>query len=637
MAASTANGAEQLKAQGDAHRAAGDLAAAVERYRAALDVAPARLAVLYNLALCLREMKRDEEAEPLLRRILELDPADADALFHLGALLLESARPAEAIPVLREALQHCPENAALWMYLGTAFARRHALPEAADCLRRAIALEPGWPEAHFNLGHVHGLLGEHPEAARAYRRASEADPGSPAYRSALLSELQQLCDWSQFDALCRQLRRDLAARPDAPLEPFALVSIPSTRAEQLQCARAYARRLERGVAADRLRSPFAFGRGPRDRLRIGYLSADFHEHATAYLAAELFELHDRGRFHVGAYSYGPASASAMRTRLERAFDRFVDISECSNAEAAAAIHAHGVDVLVDMKGYTQFARTEIAARRCAPVQVAFLGYPGTMGAEFIDYLVGDRFVTPAEHARDYSEAIVRLPGTYQVNDRKRPVAPAPPRDTLGLPPRAFVFCAFNQAYKIQPDMFAAWMRLLGSLPDSVLWLLEANPQATDNLRRAAMDRGIDAARLVFAPRLPLAQHLGRLAAADLFLDTFPCNAHTSASDALWAGLPLLTCAGETFASRVAESLLRAAGLPELVTRSLPEYEALALRLARERSELGALRERLARNRETCALFDTPRFVRGLEAAYEQMWRRYEAGEPPRAIEIADER
>jgi protein O-GlcNAc transferase len=627
--------AELLRKQGNAFREAGDLSAAVVRYRAALEIAPADAAALYTLALCLRELNDGAEAERLLRRVLEIDPDDGDARFHLGRLLLETARPAEAIPELRRALQRDPGNAALWMYLGTALARRHELGEAGDCLRKCVALEPGWPEAQFNLGNVHRLLGEHHEARAAYRRASDADPGNTGYRSALLGEMQQLCDWSGFDALCAQLRRELAEQPDSAVEPFALISIPSTRAEQLRCARAHARRLARSLAGER--RELRFRRGPRDRLCIGYLSADFHEHATAYLAAELFELHDRARFRIHAYSYGPARASPMRARLERAFDRFVDVGERSDAAAAAAIHADGVDILVDMKGYTQFARSEIVALRCAPVQVAFLGYPGTMGADFVDYLVGDRFVTPPEHARDYSEAIVRLPDAYQVNDRRRVVAAAPARSSLGLPQQAFVFCAFNQPYKILPETFAVWMRLLESVAEGVLWLLDSNPQAAENLRAEAGRRGIDARRLVFAPKRPIEAHLARHAAADLFLDAFPCNAHTSASDALWAGLPVLTCAGETFASRVAGSLLRAAGLPELVTRSLAEYQALALRLARDRGEHAALRQRLLRGRATCALFDTPRFARHLEAAYEQMWRRYEAGEPPRAIDIAGDR
>jgi len=323
----------------------------------------------------------------------------------------------------------------------------------------------------------------------------------------------------------------------------------------------------------------------------------------------------------------------MRARIEQAFDRFVDVGPLSHADAAARIHADRVDILVDLTGYTNLARTEIAALRPAPVQVNFLGYPGTMGADFIDYIITDRFITPPGHEAHYSEQPVYLPGSYQANDRKRSVAGTPPRSELGLPEKSFVFCCFNQMTRILPDVFAAWMRLLKAVPDSVLWLLKSNAWAEQNLRREAQRHGIAPERLVFAPVLPQERHLGRFGAADLFLDTSPYNAHTTASDALWAGLPVLTCAGDTFASRVAGSLLTAVGLPELVTRSMADYEALALRLARNPGELAGLRDKLLRNRSTAPLFDTPAFTRHLEAAYLRMWENYLAGQPPRAIEL----
>jgi predicted O-linked N-acetylglucosamine transferase (SPINDLY family) len=416
-----------------------------------------------------------------------------------------------------------------------------------------------------------------------------------------------------------------------PVNPFSLLSIASTRAEQLQCARDYS--AERLRSVSRGRAPFSFERGPRDRLRIGYLSANFHKHAIAYLVAELFELHDRGRFEICAYSYGPDDGSPMRARLKRGFDRFTDIASLSFAEAARVIHADGTDILVDLTGYTENARIEIAGYRPAPVQVHLIGYPGTLGADCIDYLIADRFVAPAAHGAGYHERLVRLPGSYLVNDRQRPIAATPPRDELGLPADGFVFCSFNAAYKIMPEVFAAWMRMLKGVQGSVLWLLEPKPTAIRNLRRMASEQGVDPARLLFAPVAGHAEHLGRLRAADLFLDTFPYNAHTTARDALWAGLPLLTCAGETFASRVAGSLLSAIGLQELITTTLADYEALGLRLARSPEALLALRGKLSRNRETEPLFDSPRYVRALESAYEAMWRNYVSGSGPVEIEI----
>jgi len=542
----------------------------------------------------------------------------------------------EAALTFRRALKHAPDNPHLWMHLGdVGFAQltHGSLREAAECFRKVIELQPGLANAHFKLGHVHHFAGRLDEAVRCYQAALKLEPAMVAFGASLLSEMQWMCDWSRLGELSEFQRRSAVERPEQPVQPFGLLSIPSTPMDQLACAQNFARSLAGSVASDRDRLAFGFDRAPQKRRRVGYLSADFHGHATAYLAAELFELHDRSRFEVFAYSYGPDDRSAIRTRMRRSFDRFIDVCSLSHAEAAAAIHADGVEILVDLKGYTIHARPEIMALRPAPVQVNYLGYPGTMGADFIDYLVSDRFISAVEQAGDFSEKLVLMPDSYQVNDRRRPIAETPSRQALGLPESVFVFCCFNQSYKILPDVFAVWMRMLEAVPGSVLWLLELNPWTAKNLRREASARGVDPSRLVFAPPLPLAEHLGRLAAADLFLDTLPVNAHTTASDALWAGLPLLTCAGEAFASRVAGSLLAAVGVPELITRSLAEYEALGLRLARAPGELAELRRRLSRNRDTAPLFDTPRFVRYLETAYETMWRIHCSGGAPRLIEL----
>ena len=326
----------------------------------------------------------------------------------------------------------------------------------------------------------------------------------------------------------------------------------------------------------------------------------------------------------------------MRQRLARAFDRFLDVSKMPYRQAAELIHADQIDVLVDLTGYTGPTRSMILAHRPAPIQVNYLGYPSTMGADFIDYIIVDRFVVPADQQPFFSEKLVHLPDCYQCNDNKRPIAAhAPLRADFRLPADAFVFCCFNNAYKITPDFFDIWMRLLRAVPGSVLWLLAYNEWAKENLAREAAARGVDPARIVFAPILPVPEHLARLRLADLFLDTLPYNAHTTASDALWAGLPLVTCVGDTFAGRVAGSLLRAVGLPELVTSSLEEYEALALRLARDPTFLAGLRARLANNRLTCPLFDTARFTRNLEEAYCQMHQRWVEGLAPAAFAVVE--
>jgi predicted O-linked N-acetylglucosamine transferase (SPINDLY family) len=458
-------------------------------------------------------------------------------------------------------------------------------------------------------------------------------PDSAAAAQCLLFEMQHVCDWSRLEELWEHQRRSARDPQGQQFSSFSMLSVPLTPAEQLQCMKNFSRHQLRAALHDRDRPHFRFERKENSRIRVGYLSADFHEHATAYLMAELFELHDRGRFEIAAYSYGPDDGSPMRERLKQAFDHFSDISSASHADAADRIHRDQVDILVDLKGYTHGSRTEIVAMRPAPIQVNYLGYPGTMGADFIDYLVTDRFITPREHAEHFSEKLAYLPGCYQVNDRKRSVAATPPRGELGLSQQSFVFCCLNQTFKIVPQFFAAWMRLLKAVPGSVLWLLESNPWAAQNLRQQARNHGIDPRRLIFAPMCPSARHIARMGAADLFLDTAPCNAHTTTSDALWAGLPVLTCAGNTFASRVAGSVLTAAGMPELVTHTMEAYEAFALRLAGNPGELAGLREKLARNRTSAPLFDTPSFARHLEALYLRMWENYLSGNAPRAIEL----
>jgi predicted O-linked N-acetylglucosamine transferase (SPINDLY family) len=324
----------------------------------------------------------------------------------------------------------------------------------------------------------------------------------------------------------------------------------------------------------------------------------------------------------------------MRARLERAFDRFIDIRALSHREAAERIHADKVDILVDLKGYTHNARPAISAYRPAPVQVSYLGYPATMGADFIDYIIVDPFVVPASQQPFFSERLVHLPGSYQVNDRRREIASAgTSRRNCGLPADGLVFCSFNNSYKISPLFFDIWMRLLRAVPGSVLWLLETNGPVKDNLRSQAEKRGVDAGRLIFAPVVPSAEHLGRHRHADLFLDTLPCNAHTTASDALWAGLPVLTCRGDTFAGRVAGSLLTAIGMPQLVTGSLEEYEQVALTLASAPHRLIALRQELEKKRDTSSLFDLPKSAANIEAAYARMWQTWLAGGMPDAFSI----
>jgi predicted O-linked N-acetylglucosamine transferase (SPINDLY family) len=431
--------------------------------------------------------------------------------------------------------------------------------------------------------------------------------------------------------------RDALGTSASRLAPFELLALSSTSEEQLECARHV-------TAAVAVRAPLMLPRAkPRqaEKIRLGYLSHDFRENALAILIPGLIEEHDRQRFEVVGYSYGPDDHSARRARLEGAFDRFVDIRDMQDREAAELIHADALDILIDLNGYTGDSRAEILACRPAPIQVNYLGFTATMGADFIDYIIADRFVVPEDQQPFFSEKLVHLPDCYQCNDEKREIAErTPSRAECGLPETGFVFCCFSNSYKITPTFFDIWMRLLHAVPGSVLWLLDpwtptAGALAKANLVREAAARGVMPERLVLAPRLLFyPDHLARHRVADLFLDTLPFNAHTTASDALWAGLPLLTCIGNTFAGRVAGSMLHAVGLGELVTTSLEEYEALALRLAGDVGLLAQFRDRLARNRLTSPLFDIKRFARNIEAAYCRMWETWQAGRPPAALSVS---
>jgi predicted O-linked N-acetylglucosamine transferase (SPINDLY family) len=620
----------------------GKLDDAVACYRRALELKPDYVQAHNDLGDVLKGQGKLDEALACFHRALELKPDYAEAHNNLGDVLRDQGKLDAAVACYRRALELKPEYAEIHNNLGIVLTYQGKLDDALACYRRALELKPGYAEIHNNLGNVLKDQGKLDDALACYRRALELKPDYTASLGSLVNTLQHLCRWESLMVFSRRLI-EVVDRGDAdggitdPVSPFTFFALPTmtTAEQQLRCARQW--------VDGKLKAMSGPGRNParnpasdlKSKTTIGYLSADFHCHATAWLIAELIEKHDRDRFEVFGYSYGPDDHSPTRRRLASVFDRFVDVKDASFVEAAQRIKADEVDILVDLKGYTQDTRTQILALRPAPVQVNYLGYPGTMGAPFMDYILVDEFVVPPDQRRFFTEKVVYLPGCYQVNDSRREIsADTPSRAECGLPEKGFVFCSFNNSYKITPQMFDAWMALLKAAPGSVLWLLEGNRFAPANLRREAEARQVAAQRLVFAPHLPLPEHLARHRLADLFLDTFPVNAHTTASDALWAGCPLLTMAGETFASRVAGSLLRTIGLSELVTSSLGEYQAMALRLARDANLLGDLRARLAANRKTSRLFDAGQFARNLEKAYITMWEIHVSGEQPHAFAVS---
>jgi len=441
-----------------------------------------------------------------------------------------------------------------------------------------------------------------------------------------------ICNWQDLSKDFEQLREAIHAGERAS-SPFPLVGTPLSAALQRKCSEIYVR--EKFPENPLL--PKFNTRYEHERIRLGYFSADFCNHATAYLMAEFFEQHDKSQFELIAFSIGPIQKDAMRIRLEKAFDRFIEVGTLSDKDISLLARGLEIDIAIDLKGFTQGSRTGIFAMRAAPIQISYMGYPGTMGAEYIDYLVADATVVPQDQRKHYAENIVHLPDTYWVTDSTIPLPEQSfSRVEFGLPADGFVFCCFNNNYKINPAIFDIWMRLLDRVDGSVLWLLEDNASAAKNLKVEAQARGVSPSRLVFAERLEVSEHLARHHLADLFLDTIPYNAHTTATDALWAGLPVLTSTGETFAGRVAASVLNAIGLPELITHDLAAYESLALELATKPKKINSLKEKLAANRLTHPLFNTARFTKHFESAYRAMLDRHLAGLKPAHITVAPE-
>ena len=613
---------------GNALKASGRVELALDSYDRAIALKPQLPEAHFNRGSILHELGRRDEAIAAYGRAIALRPDYSDAYSNLGLALKEQERLEDAVTALGQAITLRPDHAEALSNLGLIHQERGETAAAIPLFRRAIAAHPGHARAHANLGLALEAAGEVEEAVAELDSALALDPAFTELLPNLTHLSRKLCKWDRFDALDSQLV-ELACAKALRVPPFIILSSGADAAGQLAAAQGWAAGLKRppGPALPHAPCP------PSPRIHLGYLSVDLRDHPVALLAAELFELHDRSRFQVSAYSCGADDGSPMRRRLEGGFDRFVDLCPVEDAQAARMIRADGVDILIDLTGYTTGTRTAILAARPAPIQVNYLGFPGTLG-DFADYIIGDEIVTTADQQPFYAERLVRMPHSYQVNDRKRSIASAKPsRRDCGLPDQGFVFCCFNNTFKMTPVVFACWMRLLSQLPGSVLWLFQANDHVAARLKAEAAKQGVDPARLIFAPRRDLPDHLARHDCADLFLDTLPYNAHTTASDALWAGLPVLTCLGHTFAGRVAASLLSAVGLPELITHSLAEYEALALELARDPIRLAGIRQNLRENRHGAPLFDSPGFTRHLETAYTRMWETWQAGRPPEGFAV----
>ena len=619
----------------------GDNSEAISSYNRAIQLNPKDAKMHYNLGSAFKAQGRFQEAVLSYSNAINLKADYADAYNNLGNIQRTLRQDSAAVVSLSKAIELSPDNAAAHQNLGSALLNLGLVEDAIASHSKAVQLDPNYAEAHKCLGHSLSEAGRLKEAIASYAAAIQCEPGDDEAKAKMFHQQAHICDCEAIQANTETISNlgllpantDLNADSDLSgneITPFSLLAMEDNPAHHHQRSVLYARNTYRNPTLPAVKRPQI----KPERLRIGYFSADFHNHATMFLMARLFELHDASQFIVHAYSYGVSAEDGMRQRLKEAVDVFHDVGQLNDQAVAELARSEQIDVAIDLKGYTNQGRSSIFSYRAAPVQISYLGYPGTLGAPFMDYIIADDTVIPADQSAHYSEQVIRLPHSYQVNDSSREISDKVfTRADAGLPETGFVFCCFNNNYKIGPREFDVWMRLLQQVDGSVLWLFEANPLAAENLRSEAQKRGVAPERIVLAEKLPLPEHLARHALADLFLDTFNYNAHTTASDALWAGLPLVTLLGEGFAARVGGSLLNAVGLPELVTHSVQAYEQLALELALNPSRLAKIRAKLANNRLSAPLFDSELFTRHIEQAYQLAYQRYFDGEDAAAITV----
>ncbi len=579
---------------------------------------------LLQEAKALHAAKRLAEAARGYGKVLELNPANFDATHMLGVIALQIGDAQQAIAFMSRAIELNPGHAQAQANLGTAYSLANRLEEAVRAYDRALALDPRFAGAFRNRGTMLQRMGRHDEAAESFKRLEELAPETDFALGSLFESRRYGCDWRDFHQHVENIVAGVAAGRNVD-RPFSFLSVCGSAAAQRECAKVHAAYLCPAA-------PPPIWRGEcysHSKIRVAYVSADYRDHVVLRLITPLLEAHDKHRFHVMGVSLVADDDSEILKLAKGVLGDFINVSRMNDEVAAGTIRDMEVDIAVDLTGYTAGCRPGIFARRPAPVQVNFLGFPGTMGSTFMDYIIADDFVAPDSSSAFFSENLVRMPDTFHITGQRRMLLgepETPSRSEVGLPDAGMVFCAFSNSYKLNPEIFDTWARVMVAAPGSVLWLLGEVDAVRRRLRAEAAARGVGPERLVFAGRVHYAQHLVRLRLADLFLDTLPFNAGVTASDALWAGLPVLTCAGESFAARMAGSVLRAAGLPELITFNLTDYERRAIELALDPGQLTALKRRLAANRLSQPLFDMNRHCRHLEAAYTAMCERSRRGD-----------
>lgn len=620
---------EAYNNMGNAFQAQGKLEDAVNACSKALAINPNHAQAYNSLGNALKEQGSLEEAIEAYNKALAIKPDHAEAYHNIGNVLQAQGKLEKAIEAYNKSMVIKPDSADNYNNMGNALKEQDKLEEAITAYNKAVAIKPDYAEAYNNMGNVFQKQNKLEEAIEAYNKALAIKPDYDNARCQKLYHQAKICDWHSI-AKDKKLLPALGTTKEC-VSPFSLLALEDEpehhriRSEKYAATK-YPRKSDRTWAKP-LQKP--------KRLRIGYFSADFHNFPGMYLMAGLLEKHDRKKFEVSAFSYGPEKHDQMRKRIVNAVDHFIDVRAADTNTIVDLTKQRNIDIAIHRNGYTTNQRTELFASGLAPIQISYLGYPGTLGADFIDYVVADRVVIPEDMQLNYSEQIIYLPNTYQPTDNKRIISDKIiTRADIGLPNHGFVFCCFNQSYKISPVEFDIWMRLLQKVEGSVLWLLKSNKWAEQNLRLQAEARGVSAERIIFAEKLPQAEHLARHRLADLFLDTFNYNAHTTASDALWAGLPVVTKTGQGFAARVAGSLLSAVGLPELVTTTEKSYEDLILGLATNPEKLAEVKRRLAINRLTKPLFNTELYTKHLENGYQKAYQNYFDGKQPQTINVS---
>jgi predicted O-linked N-acetylglucosamine transferase (SPINDLY family) len=607
---------------------------ALSHYDQAIKLKPDYAAAYSNKGNTLKELVRYDEALSHYDQAIKLKPDYVEAYNNKGNTLQNLKRHDESISYYDHAIKLKPDYVEAYLNKGNTLQDLKRYDEALSYYDHAIKLKPDFAQAYHNKGKTLQDLKRYDEALSYYDHAIKLKPDYQYLLGKLLHVKMLMCNWKNFKtyvtSLSLQINENKKSSPCFPV--LALIDSSSIQRKSSEIL------VNDNYPFNSSLGPI-FKSGHRDKIKIGYYSSDFNEHPVAYLLAELLELHDKNQFELFGFYFGPTDSSAIHKRVSSSFNQFIDVGLKTDKDIALMSREMGIDIAINLNGFTALARPNIFSFRAAPIQVNYLGYPSTIGAEYMDYIIADRIIIPTESQKYYSEKVVYLPNSYQVNDRKNDIANNIfnknmfTKKELNLPEKGFVFCCFNNSYKITPSTFDGWMRILKAVKGSVLWLLEDSPVATLNLLKEAEARGLNPDRLVFAKRMNLTEHLARHKVADLFLDTLPYNAHTTASDALWAGLPVLTCKGESFASRVAASLLNAIELPELITTTQEQYETTAIDLANNPEKLKAIKHKLESNRSTTALFDTPLYNKHIQAAYRQMYERYQADLPPNNIYI----